>query len=83
MEKNKKGVILLPEHLVEPVIKHLHEATHYGRDSYTTYVKPWLTGPGISKAIRKVISRCVVCQKNKPKTDPHNTKDSAHLRTAK
>ena len=49
--KNKKGSILLPEHLVEPVMKHLHEATHYGRESLTTYVKPWLTGPGISKAI--------------------------------
>ena len=49
--RNKKGILPLPEHLVEPVMKHLHEATHYGRNSLTTYVKPWLTGPGISKAI--------------------------------
>ena len=49
--KNNKGVILLPEHLVEPVMKHWHGATHYGGDSLTTYAKLWLTGPGISKAI--------------------------------
>ena len=58
--RNKKGVLLLFEHLVEPVMKHLHEATHYGRDSLITYVRPWLAGPGISRAIRKVIARCVV-----------------------
>ena len=71
--------MLLPEHLVEPVIKHLHEATNYGRDSLTIYVKLWLTGPGISKALRKVIAGCVVCQKNNPRAGSHNTKDSAHL----
>ena len=41
----------------------------------TTYVRPWLTGPGISKAIRKVIARYVVCQKNNPKTDAHQKKE--------
>ena len=71
MEKNKKGVILFPEHLVELFMKHLHEATHYGRDSLITYVKLWLTGPGISRAIRKVIAKCVMCWKNNFKTDPH------------
>ena len=30
------------------VMKHLHEATHCGRDSLTMYVKLWLTDPGIS-----------------------------------
>ena len=59
------------DHLVEPVMKHLHEATHCGRDSLTTYVKLWLTGPGISRAIRKVIAKCVMCWKNNFKTDPH------------
>ena len=72
--KNKKGVILLPEHLVEPVMKHLYKSTHYGRDSLTTYIELWLTSPGISKAIRKVIARCVVCQNNL-KTDPHQKKE--------
>ena len=74
---------MLPEHLVEPVMKHLHEAIHYVRDSLTMHIKLWLTSPGISKAIRKVIARCVVCQKNNPRTDPHNTRDRAHLRTGK
>ena len=37
--ENKKGVVLLPEHLVEPIAKHLYEATHYGRDSLTMYIK--------------------------------------------
>ena len=73
--KNKKGVILLPEHLVEPVMKHLHEAIHYGRDSLNTYVKPWLTGPGVSESIRKVIAGCVVCWKNIPKIDPHQRRE--------
>ena len=49
--KNKKGIILLPGHLVQPVMKHWYEATHYVRDSLTTYIKLWLTGPGIAKAI--------------------------------
>ena len=56
-------------------MKHLHEATHCGRDSLTTYVKLWLTGPGISRAIRKVIARCVVCWKNNLKTDPYQRRE--------
>ena len=78
-----------PEHLVETVMKHLHEATHCGRDSLTTYVKLWLTGPGISRAERKVTARCVVCWKKTPRQIPitgekeSNTEDSVHLRTGK
>ena len=85
----RKELCCAPEHLVEPVMKHVHEATHCGRDSLTTYVKLWLTGPGISRAIRKVIARCVVCWKNNPKQIPirgekgSNTKDSVHVRTGK
>ena len=37
--KNKKGVTLLPEHLVGPAMKHMHEAIRYGRDSLTSYIK--------------------------------------------
>ena len=59
-ERVRKELYCSPEHLVEPIMKHLHEATHYGRDSLITYVRPWLAGPGISRAIRKVIARCVV-----------------------
>ena len=79
----RKELCCIPEHLVEPVMKYLHEAIHYVRDSLTMHIKLWLTSPGISKAIRKVIARCVVCQKNNPRTDPHNTRDRAHLRTGK
>ena len=85
----RKELCCIPEHLVEPVMKHLHEATHCGRDSLTTYVKLWLTGPRISRAIRKVIARCVVCWKNNPKQIPikgekdSNAKDSVHVRSAK
>ena len=68
MEKNKKGVILFPEHLVELFMKHLHGATHYGKDSLIIYVKPRLTVHETSKAISKVIAGCVVCQKNTTKT---------------
>ena len=57
-------------------MKHLHEATHYVRDSLTMYIKLWLTNPGISKATRKVIARCVVYQKNNPKTDPRQKKEA-------
>ncbi|KAF6099797.1 hypothetical protein HJG60_011529 [Phyllostomus discolor] len=51
-------------------MKHLHEATHYVRDLLTMYIKLWLTNLGLSKAIRKVIARCVVCQKNTPRQIP-------------
>ena len=71
----RKELYCFPEHLVESVMKHLHEATHCGRDSLTTYVKLWLTGPGISRAIRKVIARCVVCRKNNLKTEPHQRRE--------
>ena len=85
----RKELCCAPEHLVESVMKHLHEATHYGRDSLITYVKLWLTGPGISRAMRKVIASCVVCWKKTPRQIPikgekeSNTKDSVHLRTGK
>ena len=70
-ESVRKESYCFPEHSVEPVMKHLNQATHYVRDSLTTYIKLWLTSPGISKAIQKLISRCVACQKNNPKRDPH------------
>ena len=70
----RKELYCFPEHLVESVMKHLHEATHCGGDSLTTYVKLWLTSLGISRAIRKVIAKCVVCQNN-PKTDPHQRRE--------
>ena len=54
-KRMKMELYCFHEHLVKPVMKHLHESTHYGRDSLNTYVKLWLTGPGISKAVRKVI----------------------------
>ena len=85
----RKELYCFPKPLVELVMKHLLKATHYGRDSLTTYVRLWLTGPGIPRAIRKVIARCVVCQKNNPKQIPikgekdSNTKDSGHVRTGK
>ena len=44
------------------------------RGSLTAYIKLWLAGPGISKAIRKVIAGWVVCQKNSPETDLHRNK---------
>ena len=71
----RKELYRAPDHLVEPVMKHLHEAIHYGRDSLNTYVKPWLTGPGVSESIRKVIAGCVVCWKNIPKTDPRQNRE--------
>ena len=88
-KRRRKELYCVPDHLVEPVMKHLHEATHCGRGSLTTYVKQWLTGPGISRAIRKVIARCVVCRKNNPEQIPikgekdSNAKASVHVRSAK
>ena len=88
-ESVRKESYCFPEHSVEPVMKHLHEATHCGRESLTIYVKLWLTGPGISRAMRKVIASCVVCWKKTPRQIPikgekeSNTKDSVHLRTGK
>ena len=49
----RKELYCFPEHVVGPVMKHLHEAMHCGRDSLTTYVQLWLTGPRIAKAIAK------------------------------
>ncbi|KAF6114478.1 hypothetical protein HJG60_010472 [Phyllostomus discolor] len=77
----RKELYCFPEHLVEPVIKHLYETTHYGKDSLATYVKLWLTGPGISKATRKVVARCAMCQKNNPRTEPHQRTKKAIPRT--
>lgn len=51
-KRNKKGVILLSEHLVEPITKHLHEVTHCARDSLTSYMK--LCGSQVLKPCGKL-----------------------------
>lgn len=33
--------ILLPEAVVYPILKHLHEGTHFGRDAWTTSGHIW------------------------------------------
>ena len=77
--------MLLPEHLVEPVMKHLHEAT-YHEPPLLNYSSQVL---GISKPTQKTTTRCVVSRKNNSKTDPHQKKEgtqypnSAYLRTGK
>ena len=66
---NAHGMILLPEALVYPVLKHLYEGTHYGRDALMDFIRPHLKGPYLQKTVHRISQACQICAKNNPKTE--------------
>ena len=66
---NTHGMILLPEALVYPILRHLHEGTHYGRDALMDIIRPHLKGPYFQRAIQRITQACQICAKNNPTTE--------------
>ena len=61
-------MILLLEALIYPILKHLHDRTHYRKDAIMVLIRshlkdPHFTGPFIR------LSKPVRCAKNNPKTE--------------
>lgn len=44
-------MILFPEALVYPILKHLHEETNYGKDVLLDLIRPHLKGPHLQRGI--------------------------------
>ena len=63
------SMILLPGALVYPVLKHIHEGTHYKRDGLMDLIRPHLKSPYLQKTIQKIIQFFQICAKNNPKTE--------------
>ena len=52
-----------------PILKHLHEGTHYGRDALMDLIRPHLKGPHLQRKIQKIIQPYQICTQNNPKTE--------------
>lgn len=51
---NAHGMILLPEALVCPILRHLHEGNHYGRDALMDLIQSHLKGPHLFKTVQRI-----------------------------
>ncbi|KAF6109588.1 hypothetical protein HJG60_010848 [Phyllostomus discolor] len=61
-------MILLPEALVYPVLKHLHERTHCGRDALMDFIRLHLKGSYLQRTVHRISQACQICPQNNPKT---------------
>lgn len=68
----RTGLILLPQTLVWPIIKHLHDDTHYGKDALMDLIRPWIRGPKLHQTMQWVIKWYPICVKNNPKSVEKN-----------
>ena len=62
-------MILLPEALVHPILKHLPEKTHCRRYALVDLIRPHLKCPHLQRIIQKSIHTCRICAKTNPKTE--------------
>ena len=63
------GMILLPEALVYPILKRLHEGSHYERDALMDLNRVRLKSPHLQRTIQRIIQACQICTKSSPKTE--------------
>ena len=66
---NAHGMILLPETLVYPILNHLHEGTHCGRDAWMDFIRPHFKGPQLQRNVQRITQACQICAKNNSKTE--------------
>ena len=62
-------MILLPEALIYPTLKHLYKGTHYGWDALVDLIRPHLKGPHLQRTIQRIIQACQICPQNNPKIE--------------
>lgn len=41
-KNNAQGIILVPEALLYPILKHIHKSIHYGRDATIQWVQKYI-----------------------------------------
>lgn len=58
-----------PETPVNPILKHLHEWTHYGNDALVDLIRHHLKGPHLHRTIQNIIQACQIGTRNKSKTE--------------
>ena len=66
---NTRGMLLFLHSLVYATFKHLHEGTHYGRDSLMDLVRLHLKGLHFQRTIHKIIQAFQICARNNPKSE--------------
>ena len=66
---NRLEIILVPD-LMEDVISHVHQSTHYGRDTALQWIQKFIIGSRMQRTIQKVIQKCMICTKNNPMMGP-------------
>ena len=60
-------MILLPEALVHPILKHLYEHTHYLGNALMNLIRPHLKDSHLQR-IQKIIQACQIHAKSNSKT---------------
>ena len=66
-------MILLPE-AVYPILKYLHEGTHYGRNPLMDLIRSHLKGPHLQNNVQRITQSCQISAKNNSKTEHAPTK---------
>ena len=51
-----------------PILKHLHEGTHYGKGALVDLIRLNLRGPHLQRIIQGIAQGCWMCAQNNPKT---------------
>lgn len=64
---NQQGRILIPEKLLYPILRHLHESTHYRQNATIQGAKKYLTRLHLQKTIEQVLKGCHLCGQNNQK----------------
>ena len=62
-------MILLPEALIYPTLKHLYKGTHYGWDALVDLIRPHLKGPHLQRTIQRIIQAYRLSDENSPETE--------------
>ena len=62
-------MILLPEALVYPILKHLHEGMQHGRDALKDFIRPHLKVPYLQRTSQRITQACQTYATNNPKTE--------------
>ena len=62
--------VLIPGHLMQRAITHLHQGTHYGRDATYHWLRNFIVGPQMQRTIQKVGQNRLICARNNPQTGP-------------
>lgn len=70
-------MILFHKALVCPVLKHLHEGTHYGQDILANLIWPYLKGPHLQKTTQRITQGCQSCGRNNIKIECKPAKKGA------